>query len=245
MKIFLNIFFIVFTTTLFAQSSLSIKYKYEYNWEGMPNSTNVSYLTLSNEKSLFAIDFTKNNSDKDELEGNNIIRIISKDGVRKIYKDYKSNKIYYYNNIAFKDFLTIDPINVFKWQLLSETKKISGYECQKALMEHYGRKYYAYFTTELGFTYGGPWKFDGLPGVILEVHSLDNQFKITVTDITLKNENIDIENPYKDNTKFINFKEYQEMYKKWYKENNRIVVTPQGNEITESAPKCQIECLVD
>ncbi|WP_291051487.1 MULTISPECIES: GLPGLI family protein [unclassified Empedobacter] len=241
MKIILNILFTLFMATLFAQSSLTIKYKYEYNWEGLPNSTRPSYLSLSDEKSLFTIDFKQKNMDLDE----NLIQIISKEGVSNMYKDYQKNKIYYKNNIAFKEFLTIDPISVFKWQLTNETKKVLGYECQMALMEYYGRKYQAYFTTELGFTYGGPWKFDGLPGVILEVYSLDNQFKITATDITLKNENIEIDNPYKDNMKFINFKEFQEMYKKWYKENNRIVVTPQGNEITESVPKCKIECLVD
>ena len=31
MKIILNIYFTLFMTTLFAQSSLTIKYKYEYN----------------------------------------------------------------------------------------------------------------------------------------------------------------------------------------------------------------------
>ena len=181
MKIILNIYFTLFMTTLFAQSSLTIKYKYEYNWEGLPSSTRPSYLSLSNEKSLFVIDFKQKNIDIDELEGNNVIQVVSKEGVQNFYKDYQKDNIYYKNNIAFKEFLTIDSINVFKWKLFSETKKVLGYECQMALMEHYGRKYYAYFTRELGFTYGGPWKFDGLPGVILEVHSLDNQFKITAT----------------------------------------------------------------
>lgn len=243
MKIILNILFILCMTTLFSQSSLHVKYKYEYHWEKMPSFVMPSYLTINNDKSLFVIDFGQNDADKNS--GNKPLNVIGKNPIKNFYKDYLADKIYYTNAIAFTDLLTIDSINVFKWYLINETKNILGYECKKALMEHYGRKYFAYFTTELGFNHGGPWKFDGLPGVILEIYSLDEEFKITATDITLKNENTEIENPYKDVTKFINFKEYQEMYKKWYEENNKTIVTSFGNQIIQSAPKCKIECLID
>ena len=74
---------------------------------------------------------------------------------------------------------------------------------------------------------------------------MDNEFKITATDIQLKNEKLDIENPYKNTTKFIDFKEFQRLYQQKYKEENKTTVNADGSTSYQSMPKCQIECLVD
>ena len=54
----------------------------------------------------------------------------------------------------------------FKWQIQSETKKILSYTCQQALGEHRGRKYIAWFTSDIPLS-DGPWKFGGLPELLL------------------------------------------------------------------------------
>ena len=245
MKKILSIFFITVATTLFSQSSLSIKYNYEYNWKNAPNYTIPSLLKMGDDKSLFIIDHSKNGFNDDELEANNIIQVKSKNNFVTYYKDYNKDSIYYDNTIIFKHFPTKDPIQIFNWELTKQTKTILGFNCQRAVMRHYGRTYHAFFTTELGFTHGGPWKFDGLPGVILEVYSLDNEFKITATEIQLKNEDITIDNPYNETKKFIDFKEYQRLYQKNYKESNKTEIDTEGNTSVRSVSKCQIECLVD
>ncbi len=70
----------------------------------------------------------------------------------------------------------------FKWQILSESKEIQGYKCQKAQGEFRGRKYIAWFAPSIPIS-DGPWKFCGLPGLILAVEDTDKYFVFTCIDI--------------------------------------------------------------
>lgn len=54
------------------------------------------------------------------------------------------------------------------WLIGPEKKKIHNYVCQKATTTYLGRKYIAWFTPEIPVS-EGPWKFYGLPGLILDV----------------------------------------------------------------------------
>lgn len=67
----------------------------------------------------------------------------------------------------------------FGWQVdFGQTKEVAGYTCHSAKGSYAGRDYEAWFTVEIPIN-DGPWKFQGLPGLILEVASLDEEYAYT------------------------------------------------------------------
>ena len=58
--------------------------------------------------------------------------------------------------------------------ITQEIKTISGFKSQKAEGLSRGRKYTAWFTNEIPIKYG-PWKLNGLPGLILNVTDDKNE----------------------------------------------------------------------
>lgn len=59
----------------------------------------------------------------------------------------------------------------------TKTKKILGYDCIKATANFRGSEVTAYFTKELPYSVG-PFKFFGLPGVILDIREDNKNFNI-------------------------------------------------------------------
>lgn len=61
-----------------------------------------------------------------------------------------------------------DETEVLPWQILNVTDTFLSYPCQKATLNFRGRGYVAWFTTDIPIS-DGPWKFAGLPGLILKI----------------------------------------------------------------------------
>lgn len=77
------------------------------------------------------------------------------------------------NQIVYITFLMWDKYKVkqdvqFDWKLTNEFAKILNYDVQKAMTEYGGRKWTAWFTKEIPIQ-DGPYKFKGLPGLILKL----------------------------------------------------------------------------
>ena len=79
-----------------------------------------------------------------------------------------------------------------KWVITKTTKTIGEYECVKALTIYRDRAYIAWFTSAIPIQ-DGPWKFGGLPGLIVEVYDEERFFyfkfislrKTTLHDFTI------------------------------------------------------------
>lgn len=69
-----------------------------------------------------------------------------------------------------------DSLPSLSWQFVPERcDTILGYECQQATAGFAGRTYTAWFTTELPLPFG-PYKFGGLPGLILKIQDNERQY---------------------------------------------------------------------
>ena len=61
------------------------------------------------------------------------------------------------------------------WKIEPETQIVCGYECQKAVCHWRGRDYVAWFTSAIPVS-AGPWKFGGLPGLIMKISDSKNDY---------------------------------------------------------------------
>ena len=68
------------------------------------------------------------------------------------------------------------------WQFHDETQEVMGYICQKATAKFKGRDYTAWYTLDIPVN-DGPFKFYGLPGLILMVEDSDKQFHFKVVGL--------------------------------------------------------------
>ena len=86
-----------------------------------------------------------------------------------IYKNKKKNEIEVNVNLADQNtYRYIESIPMQHWKILNQKKEVLGYSCQAANTTYLGRTYTAWFAPAIPI-HEGPWKFAGLPGLILEV----------------------------------------------------------------------------
>ncbi|MBV6879497.1 GLPGLI family protein [Epilithonimonas ginsengisoli] len=86
---------------------------------------------------------------------------------------YKISKVYpsmveTYSDRISRNLFGYEENIKFEWKITTDKEKIGEYNTQKATTEFGGRKWTAWFATEIPFQ-DGPYKFYGLPGLIVKV----------------------------------------------------------------------------
>ena len=71
---------------------------------------------------------------------------------------------------------------ILNWNITSEQKLIGKYKSQKAETTYGGRNWIAWFTTELPFA-DGPYIFSGLPGLIVSIQDLNNEYSFNLIEV--------------------------------------------------------------
>lgn len=84
--------------------------------------------------------------------------------VEKSYPDYVLS---YFNSLLSDEYLVKDTRKQ-QWKILSDKEKIGNFNAQKAVCDFAGRKWTAWFTTDIPIQ-DGPYKFHGLPGLIIKL----------------------------------------------------------------------------
>ena len=136
--------------------------------------------------------------------------------IAKLKRELSSDKNhnYYFINDNYWVFDSEDPIN---WNLHPETKMKNDWKLQKATTDFGGRKWTAWFTTEIPYS-EGPYKFKGLPGLVVELLDSENNFQFELVKISkLENANPNIvETVFKKKPIPITYKKYVEMQLAYY-----------------------------
>lgn len=173
----------ILALALFMQTAFAQTNRFVYQVTMKPDASNKNdtktenaYLDISPEKSVF---YSENRIKRDSV----IQAAIQSGGARgfnrdqmealrsninySIEKDKKSQKMTFKDRIG-RDIYTYEEDRPINWKIASETTKIGDYKVQKAETDFGGRKWTAWFTTDLPYQ-DGPYKFGGLPGLIVKV----------------------------------------------------------------------------
>lgn len=173
----------VFAMVLLAQIGFAQANRFVYQVTMKPDANNKSdiktenaYLDISAEKSMF---YSENRIKRDSVMQANRqsggARGFNRDQMESlrsninysIEKDKKNQKTIYKDRLG-RDMYSYEEDRPLNWKILSETTKIGDYKVQKAETDFGGRKWTAWFTTDLPYQ-DGPYKFTGLPGLVVKV----------------------------------------------------------------------------
>lgn len=117
-----------------------------------------------------------------------------------INQNFKSNSLCVTNRLPGKwsGLLSYaEPIPIFKWIISSDIYEICGYNCYVATTRFRGRDWKAWFAPDIPYRVG-PFKFGGLPGLILRAESIDGDYIFTCSSV--KNAKVSISGVNKKST---------------------------------------------
>ena len=167
----------------------------------------MSYTSGPEHNGKSCIDFYK----KDK-EGNTVYTNVSDDVM-------KAREIIY-----FRSFIYEEPgVPSMDWHLIDSTKQIGGYICRAATVEFRGRTYFAWYTPEIPVPLG-PWKLQGLPGLILDVRDSDRRivFEVSTINLQLKQKALKEITPPRSAKREISFEEYKTIHWREQLRVNRV-----------------------
>lgn len=149
-----------------------------------------------------------------------------------IYKNYPAGKMTVTDKISLSSYLYEENMDEIAWEILPDTTTCLNYLCQKAVCDFRGRRYEAWFAPELPIN-NGPWKFSGLPGLILKAETPDGRYSFTA---------IGLENY--DKPVLFAKRDYIKASRKDYEKVKRRSIEDFMNFMRDSNPDMKIEVVV-
>lgn len=206
MKKKLSVFFILFLLTMsFGQTT-----RYVYETAVNPDSINLvslkvekTFLDIKGNQSLFISEhklirdsLLTSFKQEEKNDGKKSEKDFAKKGMGKqpeqsffeyyITKDIPGQKVYYHDKIAGKQ-IYYQEDRLVKWDVTENLEQQNGYKAQKATTNFGGRVWTAWFTKDINVS-DGPYKFSGLPGLIVKLEDDKGDYKFDlVKKITIKN----------------------------------------------------------
>ena len=85
-----------------------------------------------------------------------------------VFQNYPAGEMTCTDKISRDNMLYTEPLPAIDWELTDGERTIVGYACRRARCTFRGRSYEAWYAPEIAVSCG-PWKFGGLPGLILAI----------------------------------------------------------------------------
>ena len=205
------------------------QYRFIYNYKSVPDSLHKN--NIINENMVLEIDTSRSVfiSQKKIISDSIIIEDINKGIITmpdenintrsiivKKYPDFKTSLITDEFSTSYQLLILDD--RLLNWILFPEKRDIGGYECQKAELDFGGRKWTAWFTEKIPFN-DGPYKFRGLPGLIIEIKDITNSHSFQLLEMTKVRDSF-ISNiiDRKKKTRNLDFRDFTKFYKEYRKD---------------------------
>lgn len=100
----------------------------------------------------------------------------------KIIKDRAENTMTVYDFYDNEHYQYADSITSFDWVITDTVSQKNGYDCLLATCSYRGRDWNVWFSTDLPW-HDGPWKFSGLPGLVVSAYDADGLYRFDLKDI--------------------------------------------------------------
>lgn len=179
-----SIFFFYFTT--FSQNSGQVEYIFSTNFATSYNTLGI--LEFANFKSQFTL--LKSDASLKEMKTsfneNHLDIVLPESSIRPINYTNLSDSIML-SQVSMLNSIYIVKENLPKinWKIEDEFKTLSHIKCQKATGYFRGRTYSVWFAPSIPLPFG-PWKLQGLPGLILEAQDEEHKIFIKAQKIVFK-----------------------------------------------------------
>lgn len=137
-----------------------------------------------------------------------------------ISKNYTTREIQFEKQLHDKLFVVKNNCKI-DWKIDAEKDKFLGYSVQKATTEFGGRKWTAWFSTDIPIQ-DGPYKFSGLAGLILKMNDSENEFIYEMRSITKEVNDISERNFGVFNTIKLNSGKFHKIWEEYKKQPSSI-----------------------
>lgn len=112
-------------------------------------------------------------------------------GTLVIYNNYPPGQRTIHDAIFFDYYIFEDDNLPQQWTMVADSvKTILGYKCRKAVCIYRGRDYEAWYALDLPVNVG-PWKFSGLPGLIMSVQDTKGHYTFEISGLEKTKEPIE------------------------------------------------------
>ncbi len=180
-------------------ASETMEFVYDYSWcndtTGMleDNFTSDRMLLQIGPKGLSKFSSYKNltvdsllmNLSKEQLTEALMDNKLSNGEFMTIFKNYPAGRITHTEKICLDWFRYEEDMPMLEWELTDSTGTVLGYECHQAKCSFRGREWTAYYTEEIPIM-DGPWKLQGLPGLIMKASDKDGHYRFECIGIKSK-----------------------------------------------------------